>query len=403
MQNVTGMRQYAIITGSYWAFTLTDGALRMLVVLYFHQLGYAPLDIALLFIFYEVFGVVTNLFGGWIAARAGLAVTLIGGLVLQVGALSMLLADDQYLTVTYVMLAQALSGIAKDLNKMSAKSSVKLIAGDAEGRLYRWVAVLTGSKNALKGMGFFIGGVLLSAIGFTSAVGAMAITLGVVAAITLVALDKRLGRTTFKPKFTNLWSKSTRINRLSAARLFLFGSRDVWFVVALPVFLQVELGWSSVSVGSMLAAWVMGYGLVQALSPHITGRAHHPDGRTAVRWGAALAGLPLMIAGCLALGLDPAWSVVVGLILFGAVFAVNSAVHSYLIVSYADADGVSLDVGFYYMSNAAGRLLGTVCSGWVYQTWGFQMCLLVAAVFVVTATVISLALPTLQTGDKAAR
>lgn len=389
------MQQYAIITGSYWAFTLTDGALRMLVVLHFHQLGYSPLDIALLFLFYEIFGMVTNLLGGWIAARVGLAATLIGGLFLQVVALSMLLVDEACLTVAYVMTAQALSGIAKDLNKMSAKSGVKLIAADNEGRLYRWVAALTGSKNALKGVGFFLGGALLSSIGFKNAVGGMAAALGLIAIITLFVLDRGLGKTTFKPKFTDLWSKSPKINRLSAARLFLFGSRDVWFVVALPVFLQLELGWSSVTVGTLLAVWVMGYGLIQAISPAITGMraGHHPDGATAARWGAALAGLPALIVGALILDADPGWAVVSGLIAFGAVFAVNSAVHSYLIVSYAESDGVSLDVGFYYMSNAAGRLLGTICSGLVYQLWGFETCLLVSTGFVTIATIVSMRLP----------
>jgi MFS-type transporter involved in bile tolerance (Atg22 family) len=149
------VKQYALITGSYWVFTLTDGALRMLVVLYFHELGYSPLDIAFLFLFYEFFGIITNLFGGWLAARMGLSATIISGLFLQTFALGMLLVDSSYLTIAYVMTAQALSGVAKDLNKLGAKSSVKLVAGDNQTKLYRWVAWLTGSKNALKGVGFF--------------------------------------------------------------------------------------------------------------------------------------------------------------------------------------------------------------------------------------------------------
>ena len=394
--------QYAIITGSYWAFTITDGALRMLVVLHFHQLGYGALDIALLFLFYEFFGVVTNLFGGWIAARVGLAVTLIAGLVLQVAALSMLLVDTAMLSVPYVMFAQALSGIAKDLNKMSAKSGVKLVAGDGEGRLYRWVAALTGSKNALKGAGFFLGGALLSSLGFQGAIGAMATALAFVALATFIALDKRLGRTSFKPKFTDLVSKSRKVNRLSAARLFLFGARDVWFVVAVPVYLQLELGWSNVAVGTLLAVWIIGYGAVQTFSPVITGRrsGQHPDGRTAVRWGAGLALMPLLIVAAGQAGMDMEPILVAGLMLFGLLFAVNSAVHSYLIVSYAEADGVSLDVGFYYMSNAAGRLLGTVLSGWIYQTWGLEACLMVSTGFVLLATVISTALPVYTTAHE---
>ena len=389
------MGQYALITGSYWAFTLTDGALRMLVVLYFHELGYSPMDIALLFLFYELFGVVTNLLGGWLAARAGLAVTLTGGLFLQVIALSMLLVDASHLSVGYVMLAQALSGIAKDLNKMGAKSSVKLVAGNSQGRLYRWVAWLTGSKNALKGVGFFAGGAGLASIGFSASIAVMAVAMGLVGFLALMLLDKSMGKASYQPKFSDLLSKSRRINLLSAARLFLFGSRDVWFVVALPVFLQLELGWSSVSVGTFLAAWIIGYGLVQAMAPQITGRldSRVPDGRTALAWGLALAVVPVGMAAGLQLRFDPAAVVVIGLALFALIFAMNSAVHSFLVVSYADADGVSLDVGFYYMANAAGRLLGTVCSGWMYQSHGLAACLSLSAFLILLVALISHKLP----------
>jgi MFS family permease len=389
------MRQYVIITGSYWLFTLTDGALRMLVVLYFFQLGYDPLQIALLFLFYEFFGIVTNLFGGWIAARFGLAVTLMVGLAVQVIALSMLLVDEAWLTVPWVMAAQALSGVAKDLNKMSAKSSVKLIAGNAEGRLYRWVATLTGSKNALKGIGFFLGSAMLSLWGFRDAVTVMVIAILVTVFVSVTVLDMRLGKTTFKPKFNDVWSKSRKVNVLSAARLFLFGSRDVWFVVALPVFLQRELAWSNVEVGTLLAIWIIGYGGIQAFAPSITGlhKGAEPDGRTAVWWSTAIAVMPITIVAAIGVGAAPSHAIVAGLIGFGAIFAVNSAVHSYLIVSYAERDGVALDVGFYYMSNAAGRLVGTICSGWIYQAYGFEACLLLSTVFVAVAAGISTLLP----------
>src|SRR6056297_2545554 len=163
------IRQYLVITGNYWAFTLTDGALRMLVVLHFHQLGYSPLAIALLFIFYEFFGVVTNLVGGYLGARMGLNRTMNIGLFLQIVALAMLAVPAAMLTVAWVMAAQALSGIAKDLNKMSAKSAIKTLVSQGEAghqALYRWIAVLTGSKNALKGVGFFMGGLLLTLVGF---------------------------------------------------------------------------------------------------------------------------------------------------------------------------------------------------------------------------------------------
>ena len=390
------VRQYALVTANYWAFTLTDGALRMLVVLHFHRLGYTPLQIALLFVFYEVFGVVTNLVGGWLGARIGLNRTMNLGLALQVAALSMLLVPAAALTVPWVMAAQAMSGVAKDLNKMSAKSSIKLLLpGDAQGTLYRWVAALTGSKNALKGVGFFLGGALLGTIGFRPAVAAMAAALALVWLASLALLRRDLGRATSKPKFRDVLSKSRAVNVLSAARLFLFGARDVWFVVALPVFLAQALGWDFWRVGGFLAAWVIGYGAAQVAAPWITGlrRGATPDGRSAFAWALPLAASPAGIALALAQGVSPSLALVAGLTVFGVLFAVNSALHSYLIVSYAAEDGVSLDVGFYYMANALGRLLGTLLSGWVFQRAGLGACLWISAALVAAAALVSLALP----------
>lgn len=399
------LRQYLVVTGNYWAFTLTDGALRMLVVLHFHDLGFSPLQIALLFLFYELFGVVTNLLGGWLGARLGLNRTMNIGLAMQVVALSMLVVPAPMLTVAWVMAAQALSGIAKDLNKMSAKSAIKLLVpGDAQGTLYRWVAILTGSKNALKGAGFFLGGVLLAAMGFQGAVIAMAVALGLIWLLSLFLLKRDLGRAKNKPKFTQLFSKSKAINYLSAARLFLFGARDVWFVVALPVYLSTTLGWDHWTVGGFLASWIIGYGFVQSVAPVLTGKASGavPDGRSAFAWALVLSVMPLLIA----FGLHPEWRLfgvaasvpvapvlVGGLLIFGALFAINSSLHSYLIVSYASEESVSLDVGFYYMANALGRLLGTVLSGWVFQRFGLEACLVISTVFVLLAALISLALP----------
>jgi MFS family permease len=395
-------RQYLLITGNYWAFTLTDGALRMLVVLHFHQLGYSPLQVALLFLFYEIFGVVTNLVGGWLGARIGLNRTMNIGLAMQVVALSMLLVPAVWLTVPWVMAAQALSGIAKDLNKMSAKSSIKLLVpGDRQGALYRWIAALTGSKNALKGVGFFLGGALLTWLGFSKAVAVMAAALAVVWVLSLWRLKRDLGKAKSKPKFRELLSKSRAINLLSAARLFLFGARDVWFVVALPVFLAESLGWDFWQVGGFLAAWVIGYGIVQAMAPGFTGKRGFagesserlPDGRTALLWAVLLAFVPALMAWLLYQGQDARAVVIVGLTAFGVLFAINSSLHSYLIVSYAAEDGVSLDVGFYYMANALGRLLGTVLSGWIYQVAGLPACLAVSAVLVALAAMISVVLP----------
>ena len=390
------VRQYLLITGNYWAFTLTDGALRMLVVLHFHQLGYSPLQIAMLFLFYEVFGVITNLVGGWLGARIGLNRTMNIGLAMQVIALSMLLVPAAWLTVPWVMGAQALSGIAKDLNKMSAKSSIKLLVpGDRQGLLYRWVAALTGSKNALKGIGFFLGGALLATVGFAAAVAIMAGALLLVWLLSLLLLKRDLGKAKAKPKFREIFSKSRAINLLSAARMFLFGARDVWFVVALPVFLASALGWDFWQVGGFLAAWVIGYGLVQSFAPHITGRAtgRLPDGRSASAWAVLLAMVPATMAALLVYGVPAAWVLIVGLTVFGVLFALNSALHSYLIVSYASEDGVSLDVGFYYMANAMGRLLGTVLSGWIFQRWGLAACLTISAALIAVAAAVSVALP----------
>ena len=390
------VRQYLLVTGNYWAFTLTDGALRMLVVLHFHALGYTPLQIAALFLFYEIFGVVTNLVGGYLGARLGLNRTMNLGLGLQVLALLMLTVPAAWLTVPWVMGAQALSGIAKDLNKMSAKSSIKLLVPDnQQGTLYNWVAILTGSKNALKGVGFFLGGALLALLGFSGAVLAMAAVLALIWLGSLVLLKKDLGKARAKPKFRDLLSKSRAINILSAARLFLFGARDVWFVVALPVYLSTVFGWDFWMVGGFLAAWVIGYGIVQSFAPRITGkqRGQVPDGRSAFVWAALLAGLPALIALGLGTGWPAQWVLLGGLLLFGVLFAVNSSLHSYLIVSYAKEDGVSLDVGFYYMSNALGRLMGTLLSGWLYQQYGLATCLWWSSLFVLLAALCSLGLP----------
>jgi len=396
----TATRNYLVVTGGYWAFTVTDGAIRMLVVLYFHLLGYSPFEVAMLFLFYEFFGIVTNLVGGWLGARIGLNLTMHIGMGMQVVALLLLTVPDAWLSVPYVMAAQALSGIAKDLNKMSAKASVKMLAGDGgESRLFRWVAALTGSKNALKGGGFFVGAALLEWIGFRGALAVLAGMLLLVLIVTALLLPKGVGKMKSKPKFTQVFSNTPAINWLSAARFFLFGSRDVWFVVGLPVFLYSVLGWSFTQVGGFIALWVIGYGIVQASAPRLIRHSHHdkgPGGGTARLWAFSLASFPAVMALALQYGLDPTLVLVTGLLLFGLVFAINSAVHSYLILAYSDFDKVSMNVGFYYMANAGGRLAGTVLSGLVYQTQGLIGCLWWSAGFVLTAAVLSFKLPAVE-------
>jgi predicted MFS family arabinose efflux permease len=384
------------VTFNYWNFTVTDGALRMLVVLYFHQLGYAPLAVAMLFLFYELFGVVTNLIGGWLGSIFGLTRIMHVGLGLQIVALAMLAVPPEYLSIAYVMLAQALSGIAKDLNKMSAKSSIKtLLPADQQGAMFKWVAILTGSKNALKGAGFFLGGLLLASVGFQLAVLSMAAVLLAVLALSLCCMHADLGKAKQKVKFRDIFSKSSKVNVLSAARLFLFAARDVWFVIGLPLYLASMLGWNHTQVGAFLAAWVILYGLVQSCAPQITGKSttNPATGRDAFIW----AGVLVIVTGLLALAVQLQWypqlSIIIGLMIFGAVFAINSSLHSYLIVNYASADGVSLDVGFYYMANAMGRLLGTVLSGLVFQYYGLAACLWIALFFLLITLFISVWLP----------
>ena len=393
-------RSYTIVTASYWGFTLTDGALRMLVLLHFHSLGYSSVQLAFLFLLYEACGIVTNLFGGWIGSWVGLKVTLFSGLATQVVALLALSLVQQgwmeLLSVVYVMGAQALSGVAKDLTKMSSKSAVKLLVPalankEVENRaLFKWVAVLTGSKNALKGVGFLLGGVLLGWFGFQWALWLMAGALTVILLVGMFTMRQDLGRSKAKVKFTQLFSKSREINYLSFARFFLFGSRDIWFVVGLPVFLKEALNWSFAAVGAFMAAWVIGYGLIQAGAPAFL---RNGGAGAALRWAVILTAVTGSLALVVELEFQLGLAVLVGLAVFGMVFAVNSAVHSYLILAYTSSDEVALNVGFYYMANAGGRLIGTLLSGVVYFTHGLPGCLWVSTGFVAVATALTAFLP----------
>ncbi|QZZ21252.1 organoarsenical effux MFS transporter ArsJ [Leptothermofonsia sichuanensis E412] len=394
------LRNYALVTLAYWGFTITDGALRMLVLLYFYEIGYSPLEVAMLFLFYEIFGIITNFLGGWIGSQMGLKVTLYAGIGLQIFALIMLsfLNRDwaQWVAVGYVMVSQALSGIAKDLTKMSTKSAIRLVVPqDAQSSLFKWVAILTGSKNALKGVGFFVGAALLELFGFVPSLWIMAIGLFAIL-FTGLLLPKGMGKIKTKVKFTQLFSKSREINILSAARFFLFGSRDVWFVVGLPVFLRGRLGWSFYEVGGFLAIWVIGYGIVQSLAPMLLkrfGSGRPPQASTIQFWTFTLTAIPAAIAIALQSGASPNAVIIIGLMIFGIVFAFNSAVHSYLVLAFTDDDKVALNVGFYYMANSAGRLAGTVLSGLIYQLFGIVGCLWAATFLVLAAAVISLKLP----------
>ncbi|MGY6706317.1 organoarsenical effux MFS transporter ArsJ [Roseinatronobacter sp.] len=392
------LRAYMAVTAAYWAFMLSDGALRMLVLLHFNALGFSPVQLAWLFVLYEVAGIITNLAAGWLAARFGLAATLYAGLGLQIAALIALAQLDPSWTITasviFVMAVQGVSGVAKDLAKMSSKSAVKLLAPSREGALFQWVATLTGSKNAVKGAGFLLGAALLAVVGFQAAIWGMA---GVLAAILFAVLvflpDGLPGRMKGADKWSGWRSSDARVNRLSLARMFLFGARDVWFVVGIPIYFQAVLSDGTAEgrreafflVGGFMALWIIGYGAIQALSPRLLGgkgQSEQAITQKAIFWAGLLVPIPLLLAAAAALSSGPApWLtgvLVVGLLVFGFVFAVNSSVHSYLILAFGRAERITRDVGFYYMANAAGRLLGTLLSGVSYQLGGLPLCLATA-------------------------
>ena len=411
---LSNIQQYSVVTANYWAFTLTDGALRLLVVGHFHELGYTTLQIALLFLFYEFFGIITNLYGGWIGARYGLRLTLWIGTILQIIALFMLIPVKEdwpvIFSVAYVMVAQAVSGIAKDLNKMSAKSAVKTVVPETndgndtgQKQLFKWVAILTGSKNALKGVGFFLGGLLYKLFGFNNAVGIMGFGLCLAFLLTLI-LPGEIGKMKTKPAFNDLFSKSNAINILSAARFSLFGARDVWFVVALPVFLDMAFGWDYMEIGLFLGAWVIGYGIVQASAPAIRkmwGQKESPDRKAIQFWSAVLMVIPSLIGIALWRESSPSIAIILGLTIFGFVFAMNSSTHSYMILAYSDNEKVSLNVGFYYMANAAGRLIGTLLSGLLFMigrnaSVGLQYCLYFSSLLIFLSWISSLKLPSFK-------
>lgn len=401
-----GLSAYIAVTAAYWAFMLTDGALRMLVLLHFHTLGFSPVQLAYLFVLYEIAGVVTNLCAGWIAARFGLTSTLYAGLGLQVMALLALSQLDPNwavgASVVFVMLVQGASGVAKDLAKMSSKSAVKLLAPTKGGALFRWVALLTGSKNMVKGAGFLLGAALLATAGFVWAVLGMAAILAVILAAVLLVMPDGLPKGRKGTKFAEVFSKSANVNWLSMARFFLFGARDVWFVVGIPVYFYAVLSDGTTAgnraaffmIGTFMAGWIILYGFVQANAPRIL-RAKDRSAADLIgaarSWGWGLLAVPMVLTfAALFAGEPQAWltgALVTGLLAFGAVFAVNSSLHSYLILSFTKAERVTMDVGFYYMANAAGRLAGTLLSGLTFQAGGLPFMLGTATVMVAASAI----------------
>lgn len=396
-----GVRNYAVVTASYWSFTLTDGALRMLVLLHFYGLGYTPFMLAFLFLLYEAAGIFANLGGGWLAARFGIPRMLMTGLTLQIAGLLMLSALQTgcapALSVAYVVAAQGIAGVAKDLTKTASKSAIKATSEGGAGQLFRWVAWFTGSKNAMKGIGFFVGGLLLDIAGFRGALWLMAALLAVVLVCVSLSLPRTLGKAKASKSFRELFAKSRSINLLAAARIFMFGSRDVWFVVGLPVFLYAQ-GWRYMQVAGFLAAWTIGYGLVQAIAPYVIRRS--TDGLTrevpeARLWGALLTAIPVALALLVTTGFSTRidLAVVIGLGIFGFAFAVVSSLHSYLILAYAGSKKAAEDVGFYYAANAGGRLMGILLSGALMSAGGIEACLWGSAAMLGLCLVITFFLP----------
>ncbi len=396
----SGTRNYAIVTAAYWGFTLTDGALRMLVLLHFYRLGYSPFTLAFLFLLYEAMGVVANLAGGWLATRYGIQRMLVVGLCAQITGFVLLsqLSPDWTvaMSVAWVVLAQGVCGVAKDLTKTASKSAIKLTAGTASGQLFKWVAWFTGSKNAMKGVGFFLGGLLLDRLGFQVSLWTMAALLGAVLAGVVIFVPPLMGKARASRSARELFAKNRGINLLAAARVALFGARDVWFVVGVPVFLYAS-GWTPPMVGGFLAAWTIGYGLVQALAPALVKRSD--DGLSsevpaARLWSALLAVVPIALAAAVAMKVPQLeWVVVGGLAVFGFAFAVNSSVHSYLVLAYAGSEKAAEDVGFYYAANALGRFFGTLMSGLLYQQFGLLGVLTASGAMLALCWLITLSLP----------
>ena len=326
---------------------------------------------------------------------------LAAGLMLQIGGLVHAVGADPAwgaaVSVAWVVAAQGIAGVAKDLTKTASKSAIKATSQDGAGQLFRWVAWFTGSKNATKGAGFFIGGFLLQVVGFRPALWLMAAMLAVVLVGVALSLPRTLGKAKASKSFRELFAKTRAINLMAAARIFMFGSRDVWFVVGLPVFLY-GFGWQYMQVAGFVAAWTIGYGAVQALAPAVVTRSRDGLSRevpAARLWGAILTVIPVGLGAAADHARRAAARpvLVVGLLIFGFAFAVISSLHSYLILAYAGSEKAAEDVGFYYAANAAGRLMGILLSGALTQSGGMPACLWGSAVMLAICLGITVLLP----------
>ena len=401
---------FIIISITYLLFTVTDGAVRMLVLLHAYNKGFSAMEVAVMFALYELCGAGTNLAAGVMGARWGIQVTLVSGLLMQVVGLSLLYGwDDSWsksTAIAYVTFAQALCGVAKDLVKLGGKTVTKLVTPEEKQEsLFRLVSSLTGYKNSLKGVGYFLGAALLESSYF-AAIHANVALVALALPFAVFGLRPELGRVAKENiALDSVFRQKPNINWLSLARFFLFGSRDLWFEVPLPFYLRSAegLGWPRPAVGAALAGYIIAYGQFQSHSPRLILsplRQSPPNKHVCVLWNALLFVVPAFLAAGVfgvhqADGADDASAtraktvvLIIGVASFALVFAVNSAVHSYLVVKYSDGDKVAMNVGFYYMANAFGRLVGTIVSGALYSyvssdvDVGFAACFLAGAVFV---------------------
>ena len=403
---------------AYVVFTLTDGGARTIVLLHAHQLGFNAIEIALMFALYELMGVATNLAGGFFGSQHGLRFTVMLSLVLQLvgftalactgtvfGELKDATDSVRFEAFWWIASCQALNGIAKDLMKLAGKSTPKLVTGPNENsKLFKLVAYLTGMKNSMKGLGYFVGGLLLAGTGYVGALAIMGGFIAILAPFSWIYLDSDLGIAKKRPKCSQVFNKNRNVNILSGARFFLFGSRDIWFEVAAPLFLAAApLDWSDGSVGGFMAGYTIIYGQFQALTAtafKTEKLKRNPNNRDVVILAMICAVLPAALGGLLYVIRDHITAtqvvLIMGVALYAIVFAANSSVHSFMIVLYSNRDKVAMDLGFYYMANAGGRLVGTVASGFVFyhtkSEYGLSVCLWISSAFLLGAALVSMLL-----------
>jgi MFS family permease len=409
------IKPFVVISASYLLFTVTDGGIRTIVLFNAFQRKFSAFEVSIMFVLYELAGTFTNFLAGIAGARWGLKATMLAGLFLQLGGIGMLFGWSEKFTkeqaIIFVTIAQMLSGISKDLVKLGGKAVTKLVTPDSkQGVLYKRVSMITGLKNSLKGVGYFLGGALVQ----WSYFGALGVMMGIVLLAIpwpALGLESGLGRTRRENiTWRSVFKKNHNIQALSAARFFLFASRDAWFDVPLPFYLRSKegFGWERAAAAALLGAWIILYGQVQSWTPQLVAKPlkQFPANKYhAALWAGINAVIPLVL-GCFLQFSDIFRAhdvrammpiLLVGVFVFAIIFAINSSIHSYLAVKYSEGDKIAVDIGFYYMSNSAGRLFGTLVGGALFEfvgnyTNGFAACFWFSLCLTVVAAAITPAL-----------